>query len=109
MLAYDEPCGEVLRHAGVGRVQAEAGSGRRWGVGVAGRGGGWRGGAGGVFQELFSSPCDHAATSSSSLLIGGARDPVHRQSAGHFSCAAETCTHSVNCADDRRDSSGAAL
>ena len=26
MLAYDEPCGEVLRHAGVGRVQVEAGS-----------------------------------------------------------------------------------
>ena len=41
MLAYDEPCGEVLRHAGVGRVQVEAGSWRRWGSGVwgAGRGG----------------------------------------------------------------------
>ena len=38
-----EPCGEVLRHAGVGRVQVEAGSWRRWGSGVGGRGG-----AGGV-------------------------------------------------------------
>ena len=33
MLACDEPCGEVLRHAGVGRVQAEAGSWLLWGVG----------------------------------------------------------------------------
>ena len=40
MLAYDEPCGEVLRHAGVGRVQVEAGSWRRWGSGVGGGGAG---------------------------------------------------------------------
>ena len=60
MLTYDEPCGEVLRHAGVGRVQAEAGSWRRWGSGV-----------GGDFLEQFfgcGRPCDHAATISSSFL-----------------------------------------
>ena len=44
-----------------------------------GRGGGGRGGAGGVFQEFFFGPCGHAATSSSSALVGGAPDLVHRQ------------------------------
>ena len=63
--------------------QEAAGGGRQWlgGGGGGGRlgGGGGRGGAGGVFQELFFGPCGHAATSSSSPLIGGAPDPVHRQ------------------------------
>ena len=40
--------------------------------------GGRRGGAGGVFLELFFGPCGHAAISSSSPVIGGAPDPVHR-------------------------------
>ena len=105
MLAYDEPCGD-LRHAGVGRVQAETGSWRRWEVGVRG----WRGGAGGVFQDFFFGPCGHAATSSSSPLIEGA--PPRSSSStvvGHSCYAAVPCTHSANCADDRRDSSGAAL
>ena len=38
---------------------------------------------------------------------GGASDPVHRRSAGHASCDSEMGTHSANCAENRRDSSGA--
>ena len=35
--------------------------------------------------------------------------PVHRQSGGLSSCAPATCTHSANCAADRRDALGAVL
>ena len=67
------------------------------------------GGEGGVLQELFFGPCGHAATSSSSPLIGGAPDPVNRQWLDIPVMRAETCTHSANCADDRRVFPGAAF
>ena len=35
------------------------------------------------------------------VRLDGAPDPVHRQSALTSCCAAETCTHSANCAEDR--------
>ena len=78
------------------------------GVGVGGGGEG-AGRGGGVFQELCFGPCGHAATSSSSPLIGGAPDPVHRQWLDIPVMRVETCTHSANCADDRRDYPGAVL
>ena len=43
------------------------------------------------------------------LLRWRAPDPAHRQSGGLSSCAPATCTHSANCAADRRDSPGAVL
>ena len=75
---------------------------RRRGRGGGGGSGVWEGGAGagGAFQELFFGPCGHASTSSSSPLIGGAPDPVHRQWLDILVMRAE-CTHSANCADDR--------
>ena len=88
------------------RWQAVAGRRRWW---AAWRGLGGRGGAGGVLQELFFGPCGHAATSSSSPFIGGAPDPVRRHWLDIPVMRAETCTHSANCADDRRDSPGDAL
>ena len=48
--------GEVLRHAGVGRVQAKAGSWRRWVVGVGG------GGAGRAATSWSSSSVDVPVT-----------------------------------------------
>ena len=38
-----------------------------------------------------------------------APDPVHRKSGGLSCCAAASCTHSANCAADRRNSPGAVL
>ena len=76
---------------------------------------GWcrgRGGAAGGVPGAalrFERPCNPAATSSSSSSTWTCPDPIHRKSDGLSCCAAATCTHSANCADDRRDSSGAVL
>ena len=79
-------------------------------------GGGWQGGSlavvawsrrcggGGVGRSSRCCSCSSStrwltfSCSSSSSSPGCAR-PVHRQSAGHFSCA-QRGTHSANCAED---------
>ena len=48
-------------------------------------------------------PCDPAGRvpEVQGVLLDGASDQVHRQSALTSCCSAETCTHSANCAEDR--------
>ena len=57
-------------------------------------------------------PCDHQRQAPAVHCVrerGGAPDPVHRDSAGHSCCDAETFTHSANCPEDRRVPTGAVL
>ena len=107
----------VLRHADVARSRAVGrffgmlaldvwrrgrGGGGGRGLGRAGRGG-WRL-PGALLRSLrscsdkFQQSFDWRCPRSSSLTV-----------VGHSCYAAETCTHSANCADDRRDSPGDAL
>ena len=91
MLTLQKPgSGEVLRHAGVGRVQVEAVGG--WGAGRGGRR------LPGVLL---------AATSSSSSLIGGAPDPVI--DSGWTSCCVQYVYPQCKLCRDRRNSPGAVL
>ena len=60
----------------------------------------------------YERPCDHQRQVPAVHVVrelGGAPVPVHRQSGGLFRCAPATYTHSANCAEDRRDPTGAIL
>ena len=50
----------------------------------------------------FGRPCDPAGRvpGVQDERVDGVPDSVHRQSALTSCCAAETCTHSANCAED---------
>ena len=88
----------------------------RWGSGGGWRRG-WDGGAGRSGRRLpgavlwFGRPCDNAATSSnSSSSMTCPRSSSSKELWIFFyCCAAASCTHSANCAADRRNSPGAVL
>ena len=79
-------------------------SGGGWAAAGGGAGRGGRRLPGALLRSLRS--CSDKFQQS---LIGGAPDPVHRQWLDIPVMRAETCTHSANCADDRRYSPGAVL
>ena len=63
----------------------------------------WVGRVGGASSPGFGRPRDHAGRvpAVQDVRLDGAPDSVHRQSALTSCCAAETFTHSANCAEDR--------
>ena len=66
-------------------------------------------GRAGLVLLFGGRPCDHAATSSSSSSTMACPSPLHRQSGGLSCCATASCSHSANCAENRRNSPGAVL